>query len=147
MNLTDVTQLEPREAAAKLAAMQQEHSRWLDEFAEYLDQHRAGRSLAHTLTVWNINQSQAGRLFGVSRQAISKWLSHGAPAERAKALANIAAATDLLLHYLKRDRIPAVVRRPVPALGQSLLDLIASDETELLLQTCRDMFDFNQLQH
>ena len=146
MQLADVTQLDPREAAARLIVLQQGRGRWLDEFAEHLDRHRAGRSLARTLAVWDINQSQAGQLFGVSRQAISKWLSQGAPAERAEALANIAAATDLLLHYLKRDRIAAVVRRPIPALGRSLLDLVASGETELLLRTCRNMFDFDQLQ-
>ena len=45
------------------------------------------------------------------RQAIGKWLRQGAPAERKTVLSDLAAATDLLVHYLKRDRIPAAARR------------------------------------
>jgi predicted transcriptional regulator len=143
-----VTELDPREAAAKLAAAHQKELGWLDEFAEYLDRHRAGQSLARTLTVWDLNQSQAARLFGVSRQALSKWLDQGVPAERAEVIADLAAATDLLVRYLKRDRIPAVVRRSVAMLNnQSLLDLLTAGETRTLLQACRDMFDFDQAQH
>ena len=36
------------------------------------------------------------------------------PAERAEAVAALAAATDLLDHHLKRERIAAVVRRKSP---------------------------------
>jgi hypothetical protein len=39
------------------------------------------------------------------------------------------AATDVLERYLKRDRIPAVVRRPAPLLGGvSLVDLLTFTE-------------------
>jgi hypothetical protein len=48
--------------------------------------------------------------------AVSKWLEQGVPAERVETVADLAAATDLLVRYLQRDRIPAVVRRPAPAL-------------------------------
>ena len=76
------------------------------------------------MEVWGLSQAEAARLFGVSRQALGKWLQHGIPAERAQAVSDLAAATDLLVHYLKRDRIPAVVRRPIHALEDaSLLDL------------------------
>ena len=44
--------------------------------------------------------------------AVSKWLEQGGPAERVETVADLAAATDLLVRYLQRDRIPAVVRRP-----------------------------------
>lgn len=70
------------------------------------------------------------------------------PVERAKAIADLAASTDLLVRYLKRDRIPAVVRRPVAALeNRSLLDLLADGDTTTLLEACRDMFLFDRAQH
>ena len=116
---------------------------WLDAFAESLDRRRARRSFARTMEVWGLSQAEAARLFGVSRQALAKWLQHGIPAERARAISDLAAATDLLVHYLKRDRIPAVVRRPINALEEaSLMDLLARGDTRTLLATCRDMFRF-----
>jgi len=60
----------------------------LDEFAEHLDRHRAEQSLARTLAVWGLSQSEAARLFDVSRQAVSKWLDSGVPAERGEAVAD-----------------------------------------------------------
>ncbi len=68
------------------------------------------------------------------------------PPERAGAVADLAAATDLLVHHLKRDRIPAVVRRPIPALdGVSLVDLLARGDTRAVLAACRDMFRFDRV--
>jgi DNA-binding transcriptional regulator YdaS (Cro superfamily) len=143
----DIAELGPRTAAAKLAAAHQDERGWLDEFAVYLDRHRAGQSLARILGVWDLNQSQAASLFGVSRQALNKWLEHGVPAERTEAVADLSRATDVLVRYLKRDRIPAVVRRPVGALkNRSLKDLFSAGETGALLEACRDMFQFDRAQ-
>ena len=143
--LASLSKLAPREAAEQLFAAHKTQRAWLDEFAASLDRRRAGQSLARTLGVWDVSQSQAARLFGVSRQAVSKWLAQGAPAERAQAIADLAAATDLLVRYLKRDRIPAVARRPVPAAnGDSLIDLLGQGRTPELLALCRAMFSFDQ---
>ena len=143
--LARLSKLEPQEAAERLFAAHKTQRGWLDEFAASLDRHRAGQSLTRTLGVWDVSQSAAARLFGVSRQAVSKWLTHGAPAERAEAIADLAATTDLLVRYLKRDRIPAVVRRPIPALnGDSLLGLLEQGRTSELLTVCRAMFRFDQ---
>lgn len=143
-----LSDLDPRDAAAKLAADQRDDRGWLDEFAESLDRHRAAQSFARVLSVWDLSRSEAARHFGVSRQALSKWLRQGVPAERSEAVGDLAAATDLLVHYLKRDRIPAVVRRPARELGnRSLLDLLAAGDTRALLDACRDMFRFEQANH
>jgi predicted transcriptional regulator len=145
--LDDITDLDPREAASLVAATQEERRGWLDEFAEYLDRCRAGQSLARTLAVWGLSQSEAAPLFGVSRQAVSKWIDRGVPVERSEAVADLAAATDLLVHYLKRDRVPAVVRRPVARLSnRSFLDLLADGQTRAILTTCREMFAFERAQ-
>jgi transcriptional regulator with XRE-family HTH domain len=142
-----MTTLPPREAAERLLAARQDQSDWLDDFAEHLDRRRSGQSLERTLAVWDLSQSDAARLFGVSRQALGKWLHQGVPADRAEVIANLAAATDLLLHHLKRDRIPAVVRRTAANLDdRSLLDLLAQEQSAALLQACRQMFDFASAQ-
>lgn len=142
-DLARLTDLDPRDAAARLAADQRDDRAWLDEFAESLDRYRSAQSFARMLSVWNLNQSEAARCFGVSRQALSKWLRQGVPAERSETIADVAAATDLLVHFLKRERIPAVVRRPAAELGErSLLDLLATGDTRALLRACREMFRF-----
>lgn len=141
--LTSITELEPRRAAE--IVVEDGDGAWLDAFAECLDRCRAGRALARTLAVWGLSQSDAGRLFGVSRQAVSKWLDGGVPADRSEAMADLSAATDLLVHHLQRDRIPAVVRRPARALGgRSLLDLVAEHDTGAVLDACRSMFAFER---
>ena len=145
---TDISALGPQEAARQVVAAHADETDWLDAFVEGVDRHRSARSLLRTMQVWGWSQAEAARLFGVSRQALAKWLRHGPPVHRAGALADLAAATDLLQHYLKRDRIPAVVRRPVPALGHvSLTDLLTRGDTPTLLAACRDMFAFEGVPH
>ena len=136
----------PEEAAEQLFAAHRHEGTWLDAFTQSLDRRRAGESLERTLRVWGVSQAQAARLLGVSRQAVGKWRAQGAPAARARALADLAAATELLVRHLKRDRIPAVVRRPIPARGGvSLMDLLALGDTGSLLRACRDMFRFENV--
>ena len=121
-------------------------SAWLDAFADSLDQQRAGGSLARTFKVWDLSQAEAACLFGVSRQAVGKWLRQGVPAERAGAVSDLAAATDLLVHYLKRDRIPTVVRRPIHSLGGvSLVSLLAQGDTRAVVAACRDIVRFGRV--
>lgn len=136
---------DPRQAASRLVAAHE--GEWLDAFAAELDRRRAASSLARTLAIWRLSQSEAARLFGVSRQAVSKWLEQGVPAERVETVADLAAATDLLVHYVKRDRIPAVVRRGAPALGgASLVDLLGAGRSRDVLLGCRAMFAFDAAQ-
>ncbi len=140
-----VGRLDPRTAAERLIEAQRDRAGWLDAFVEHLDRRRNADAFQRVLAVWNLNQSDAARALGVSRQAISKWLHQGVPAERVEIVADMAAATDLLIHHLKRDRIPAVVRRAAPALdGASLVDLLEVQGPEAVLQACRDMFAFGE---
>ncbi len=138
--------LGPEEAAERTFAAHGRDGPWLDAFTERLDRLRGGgASFARTMGVWGLSQAEAGRLFGVSRQAVGKWLRREAPPERAVAMADLAAATDLLVQHLKRDRIPAVVRRPIPALGgESLVALWGRGETRTVLTACRNMFRFDR---
>lgn len=137
---------DPSAAAAALIEAHRGHSDWLDEFADEFDRRRAGASLERVLRVWGLNATEAGKLFGVSRQAVSKWVDHGVPAERAGQVADVARATDLLVRHLKRDRIPAVVRRRAPALdGHSLVELLGASGSAAVLEATRQMFTFGDV--
>lgn len=145
--IIDVLRLNPRVAAERLAASGDTPEGWLDTFSEHLDRRRSAQSLGRILEVWGLSQAEAARLFGVSRQALGKWLKQGMPAERAEVLGDLAASTDLLVHYLKRDRIPGVVRRGFAAAdGRSLLDLFENGDTRTILALCRQMFAFGNAQ-
>jgi predicted transcriptional regulator len=142
-----VIEREPDQVAAEVVEAARDRPAWLAEFTRALGRDGATRSsiaeLRHVLSVWDMSQTEAARVFSVSRQAVSKWLASGVPREHRRALADLAAATDLLEHYLKRERIPAVVRRPASNLGsRSLLSLAAARDTEGLLRATRVMFDF-----
>lgn len=140
-NPVKLVELAPSEAAKVL--VEQADEAWLAELQRSLDRRLAHPALDRLLAVWDLSQADAARLFGVTRQAIGKWRAQGPPAGRAGALADLAAATDLLVRHLKRDRIPAVVRRPATRLeGRSLLDLAAAGRTRDLLLACREMFAF-----
>ena len=143
---TAILESNPEEAAARIFAAHRHEGAWLDAFTQSLDRRRAGESLERTLRVWGVSQAEAARLLGVSRQAVGKWRARGAPPARVNAFADLSAATELLVRYLKRDRIPAVVRRPIPAVGGvSLMDLLARGDTRSLLRACREMFRFENV--
>jgi hypothetical protein len=94
-----------------------------------------------------VSAAQGAQLFGISRQAFMKWLKAGPPAGRAEAVAPLAAATDLLEHHLKRERIAALVRRKAPQLsGQSLLGLAAAGEYLKVRSAVESMFDLRRIQ-
>ncbi len=139
--------VDPEEAAERTFIAHRDDAAWLDAFIASLDRRRAVDAFTRATETWGLRQAEAARLFGVSRQAIGKWRRRGVPPERAEAVADLAAATDLLVHHLKRDRIPAVVRRPIPPLGGvSLVDLLGQGDTRAVLAACRDMFRFDRAQ-
>lgn len=132
---------DPAAAAAELA--QARDPAWIDAFVAALERQRGGRDLAHILAAWQLSKTALGRTFGVSRQAVDKWLADGVPTERVAQVADLAAATDLLVHHLKRERIPAVVRRAAADLDdRSLVDVLAAAGPRAVLEACRRMFDF-----
>ena len=138
--------LDPEEAAERTFLAHRHNGEWLDAFVASLDRRRAVDAFRRTIETWGLSQAETARLFGVSRQAIGKWRRRGVPPDRAGAVADLAAATDLLVHHLKRDRIPAVVRRPIPVLdGASLVDLLGRGDARTVLAACRDMFRFDRI--
>ena len=95
---------------------------------------------------WDISATQLGVMFGVSRQAMSKWLSDGPPSIRRDQVALLDQSTDLLDRWIKRDRIPAVVRRNVDSLdGRTRLDVALAGEFETLRDELVETFDASRV--
>jgi len=140
--LTDMTPIEA--AAAVLAEQDQE---WTRRLVDELDRAVRTEPLERFIDLWALSNAGAARIFGVSRQAFSKWLSNGPPASRSDAVADLATATDILDRYVKRERIPAVVRRPAPLLGDlSLLEVAAARDTRAVADAVVAMFDLRRIQ-
>lgn len=91
----------------------------------------------------DLNYTELGNLFGVSRQGAKDWLQRGVPTDRQNKVATVAAVVDLLERKLKADRIPGIARRPAGAYdGHTMLELIAQDRHEDLLNITRQSFDW-----
>lgn len=142
---TAITDLSPRDAASAL--LEAVDSLWARRLVDELDRAVRTEPLERFVELWDVSNAGAARAFGVSRQAFSKWLKAGPPAARAAAVADLSSATDILDRHVKRERIPAVVRRQAPALGnRSLLEMAEAGETEAVAAAVRDMFDLRRVQ-
>lgn len=120
---------------------------WLRGLVDVLDREVRTAPLHRLTALWDLSDAAAGRLFGVSRQAFSKWLRNGPPAERADDVARVASITDTLDRYVKRERIPAVVRRPAPVLSdRSIIEMLESGEYRDAARRVADMFDLRRVQ-
>lgn len=136
----------PDDLAAGIIAAHADTPGWLDSFEDAFAVRRGGE-LQRILLVWGMRPAEAAVVFGVSRQAVGKWLAGGVPPARGPEVADLAAATDILVRYVERARIPAVVRRPADRLGGgSLVDLAAREGPGAVLAACRAMFDFAGVQ-
>jgi hypothetical protein len=140
-----ITELTPADAAASLA--ERGGSEWTRQLVDELDRAVRTDPLDRFVRLWGLSNAAAARVFGVSRQAFSKWRTAGPPAIRAGSVADLASATDLLDRYVKRERIPAVVRRPAEQFGgRSLLDIAEEGDTRALLEHVATMFDLRRTQ-
>jgi hypothetical protein len=115
---------------------------WVDDVRLEL---RLGESdLARIQAVFGLSVTELAQLFGVRRQAVGAWLVTGVPAARRAKVATVAAVADLLAYRLKHERVPGVVRRAASAYGgRSMVDVIAADEQEWLLESVRESFDYS----
>lgn len=104
-----------------------------------------GSMAAQITDSFGLNKAELGRLFGVSRQAVTDWLDNDLPIDRRAKASVVLSIVDLLSHRLKPGRLPGVARRPAAAYGGlSMLDMIAADRHDELLGSIRASFDFAQ---
>jgi len=104
---------------------------------------REQSDLERAQAVFGLTVTELAGLFGVTRQAASLWLIDGPPSARLAKVASVAAVADILVHRLKPARIGGIARKPTAAYaGRSMLELIAADEHEWLLESVRRSFDY-----
>jgi len=119
---------------------------WTLEFLRALEARVRTSPLERLMATWDLSAAATGRVFGVSRQAVAKWQGSGVPDERAVALADLVAATDVLERYVRRDRISAVVRRRSVLLGDlSLLEMAESGRYDDVRRGVAQMVDLRRL--
>lgn len=141
----DVSSMAPEKLANQL--VDSADADWLRELVDALDREVRTQPLHRLTKLWNLSNAGAGRLFGVSRQAFAKWLTKGPPPDRAADVASVSTITDLLDRYVKRERIPAVVRRAAPLLGdRSIVDAIEAGAYEETANRVRAMLDLRRVQ-
>ena len=142
--MTTSSGADPGAAAARLLA--DHDDAWVSALTDELDRQLQTRRIERIMRLWGLSRTELGAMFGISRQAVSKWLTHGVPPERAVVVADVDALTDLLDRYLRRDRIAAVVRRRAPRLGdRSLIELITTGRSSEALELTREMFAFSDV--
>jgi len=120
---------------------------WLRELVDALDREVRTGPLLRLISLWDLSNAGAARIFGISRQAFSKWLAAGPPADRADDVAAVDNITSLLDRYVKRERIAAVVRRPAPTFGDlSILERLESGDYAETAHLVRSTFDLRRIQ-
>jgi len=94
--------------------------------------------------IFDLNNTELGELFGVSRTAAKDWLDEGlVPSGRQAKLATILAIAELLLRKLKPGLIPGIARRSSQAYGGlNMLEMIGANRHEELLELARESFDW-----
>lgn len=139
------TSLAPEDLAREL--IEDAEPGWLRELVDALDREVRTRPLERLISLWDLSNSAAARIFGVSRQAFSKWLVSGPPADRADDVARVDEVTQILDRYVLRERIPAVVRRQSDMLeGDSIVSRLEAGDYELVSEAVKRLFDLRRIQ-
>ncbi len=99
--------------------------------------------LRRVMELFELDRTEFARLFGVTRQAIEQWEERGVPSERRAKLTTLLAVGELLARKLRPQLLPGVARTKAEAYGgRTMLELIAADEHEWLLNDVRESFDW-----
>jgi hypothetical protein len=120
---------------------------WLRDLVDALDREVRTGPLTRLISLWDLSNAGAARIFGISRQAFSKWLASGPPADRADDVVAVDDISTLLDRYVKRERIPAVVRRPAPTFDDvSIIERLESGNYAGTAALVRETFDLRRIQ-
>ena len=120
---------------------------WVRDLVDALDREVRTGPLMRLISLWDLSNAGAARIFGISRQAFSKWLVAGPPADRADDVAAVDNITSLLDRYVKRERIAAVVRRPAPSFGDlSIIERLEKGSYAETADLVRSTFDLRRIQ-
>lgn len=143
-NFVTEVRSQPEELALSLIAAD---TSAVQDFVQILERLLSIDPLPRIERVWQVSASEVATMFGVSRQAYSKWQLSGVPAERRGDVNDLSVATQELLTYVKSDRIPAVVRRKAPRFdNMSLLEIAEERGVSEVLKAVRETFDLSRVQ-
>jgi len=125
-------------AAGYLVAAALEHSVAGDRQETY------GRKVNQIRSSMALSGADLARLLGVSREAVRQWENGSTISEDRWATIDSAYETvQRLLKYFKPDRLPAVIRRPIPGLGnRSPWDLLLMRREDELLRFYERVFSY-----
>ena len=139
------TAVDPRQMAREL--VDSADAAWLRDLVDALDRQVRIEPLERLGVLWDLSNAAAARIFGVSRQAYAKWLDKGPPADRSADVAAVDTITQLLDRYVKRERIPAVVRRTSPRFGGvSIIEQLEKGDYDGTARQVAEMFDLRRVQ-
>ena len=99
---------------------------------------RGDHALATIAATFSLSGDATARLFRVSRHAVELWRRNGVPPGRLAEVDRVAHLALALRKVFRRERLPAIVREPIPALrDRSILEAIASDGVAPVLLVLR----------
>lgn len=104
----------------------------------------AASPLAELQTMFDLDNTETARLFGVTRQAIGDWLKRGVPADRTEKLVTMIQVGRFLGPRLRPGLLPGVARKPADAYGRrSMLEAMAAGDHEAVLDITRRSLDWS----
>jgi hypothetical protein len=123
-----------------------EHAAVLRAVVDHLDRELVTGPLERTGRLWDLSRDELGRVLGIDAEELARWVSDGPPSDRRTAVVLLGQVTDLLDRWIKRERIPAVVRRPVETLGgRSRLEVALAGQLEVLHDELSRTFDVHRI--
>ncbi len=134
----------PQQCVQVRPAIDEDQFNWfIKAIADIEFEQELASPLRRAMTTLDLSSADVAELMGVTRQAVDKWILSGPPAERMGKIGVIAEISDVLRYRLRAGMPAVVARRSADAYGgRSMLDLIAQDEHEWLLQSVNESFDF-----
>jgi len=143
--LVGVTALEPPDSRGVEATLHMSRDQVM-RFAHLVLEELAGDKtpLGRVSEIFDLNLTNLGRLFGVTRQAILQWTDVGVPSARQGKLGTVLATAELLERKLRPGRVALAARRPADTYGgRTMLEMIEVDLHEELYRSVRDSFDWS----
>ena len=99
-----------------------------DRAASSVHHAQALKQLDRIRGLLQLSGPELGFIFGVTRQAIEQWRGSRIPAEKLAAIDRVSETIDELRKRFKPQRLPAIVRAPMPILdNRSILQTLGDD--------------------
>lgn len=110
---------------------------------QVLFERTSSQPLERAMKILKLTASEMGRLLGVSRQAVEKWMVSGVPAERSARITTMDEIATVLHQHLRQGAVPGVVRKEADAFeGGTILEALARGQEQDVLDRVKASFDY-----